>query len=334
MARHAVHMSAETKTAVAVGGRRGAPIVLTVRAADMHRAGHAFQRSSNGVWLTDHVPPQFLVLPPADRKQIARETVEACERGGYRDVSLREAIDAAVAGTVLHTAGTAAAIPHDRAGAIEVTPESTFEALHRLAGAPGLGCLNFASAKNPGGGFLGGAQAQEEALCRSSALYPCLVTRMHDHYEPNRAQRSALYLDLAIHSPRVPFFRDDAGGWLAAPVLADVITCAAPNFGALEHAGSPDLARVPAVLHARAELVLRVAVAHNIRTLVLGAWGAGVFRNDPALVADAFAAPLERDFRGAFDRVVFAVLDHRPGAPTRAAFEARFASAGARRRGP
>ena len=36
-------------------------------------------------------------------------------------------------------------------------------------------CLNFASAKNPGGGFLGGSQAQEETLARASAIYPCLT---------------------------------------------------------------------------------------------------------------------------------------------------------------
>ena len=46
--------------------------------------------------------------------------------------------------------------------------------------------------------------------------------------------------------------------------------------------------------------------------LVLGAWGCGAFAGDPALAADAFAGALETRHRGAFERVVFAVLVARP----------------------
>jgi putative RNA 2'-phosphotransferase len=58
--RHHVHLSIDESTARAVGSRRGAPIILTVQAGAMARAGHAFYISANGVWLTDHVPPEFL----------------------------------------------------------------------------------------------------------------------------------------------------------------------------------------------------------------------------------------------------------------------------------
>jgi putative RNA 2'-phosphotransferase len=60
MRRHHVHLSADVDTARAVGGRRGRPVVLRVRAGEMHRQGHTFYLSQNGVWLTDHVPPGFL----------------------------------------------------------------------------------------------------------------------------------------------------------------------------------------------------------------------------------------------------------------------------------
>ncbi|MFS0695897.1 RNA 2'-phosphotransferase [Streptomyces nitrosporeus] len=60
MARHHVHLSPDRGTATRVGARRGAPVVLTVRAGAMHRAGHVFRVSANGVWLTDGVPPAFL----------------------------------------------------------------------------------------------------------------------------------------------------------------------------------------------------------------------------------------------------------------------------------
>ncbi|WP_069171577.1 RNA 2'-phosphotransferase [Streptomyces griseus] len=62
MARHHVHLSPDRETATRVGARRGAPVVLSVDAGAMHRAGHSFYVSANGVWLTDSVPPRFLRL--------------------------------------------------------------------------------------------------------------------------------------------------------------------------------------------------------------------------------------------------------------------------------
>jgi putative RNA 2'-phosphotransferase len=63
MERHDAHLSAETKITVQVGSRHGKPALLTIRAGEMHRAGHVFRCSTNGVWLVDHVPPQFIEFP-------------------------------------------------------------------------------------------------------------------------------------------------------------------------------------------------------------------------------------------------------------------------------
>ena len=63
MRRHHVHLSADIETARKVGSRRGRPIVLTVRAGEMHQTGIDFFRSANGVWLTDHVPPDYIDFP-------------------------------------------------------------------------------------------------------------------------------------------------------------------------------------------------------------------------------------------------------------------------------
>lgn len=63
MQRHHVHLSADTETARKVGARRGQPVILTIQAAQMHAAGHVFYRSENGVWLVEHVPPEFLAFP-------------------------------------------------------------------------------------------------------------------------------------------------------------------------------------------------------------------------------------------------------------------------------
>ncbi|NUP50738.1 MAG: RNA 2'-phosphotransferase, partial [Catenulispora sp.] len=64
MARHAVHLSPDTETAVKVGSRHGKPAVLAVAAARMHADGHVFSVSGNGVWLVDAVPPQYLSTVP------------------------------------------------------------------------------------------------------------------------------------------------------------------------------------------------------------------------------------------------------------------------------
>lgn len=58
--RSHVHLSVDEQTATTVGARRGTPVILRVDAAGMHRAGHAFYRAANGVWLTDAVPPQWI----------------------------------------------------------------------------------------------------------------------------------------------------------------------------------------------------------------------------------------------------------------------------------
>jgi putative RNA 2'-phosphotransferase len=60
--RHHVHLSPDLETATKVGQRRGKPVILEVAAGDMHREGHAFFLSNNGVWLVDGVPPRFLRL--------------------------------------------------------------------------------------------------------------------------------------------------------------------------------------------------------------------------------------------------------------------------------
>lgn len=70
MNRHAVHLSPDRATAVRVGARRGRPVVLSVAVGAMHRDGHVFRLSGNGVWLTDTVPPAYLRTPgPSGRNR-------------------------------------------------------------------------------------------------------------------------------------------------------------------------------------------------------------------------------------------------------------------------
>jgi len=274
----------------------------------------------------------------------AKETLAIVERGGYTApsggaVDLRASIAAATNGTVLYRpdnvarllAAAVAAAP-DGSGApgapprFEVTAETTAVAARRLVqreGTPRVLALNFASAKNPGGGFLGGAKAQEEDLARVSALYHCQLTQPA-YYDANRATASMLYTDHLIYSPDVPFFRDEALVLLEAPFLVSILTSPAPNAGEAlrrDRDAGPD---IRAALEERAGHVLAAAAEHGHRTLVLGAWGCGVFRNDPAHVAAVFHRWLTGTFRATFERVVFAVWERSSAQGNRAAFDRQF----------
>lgn len=170
-------------------------------------------------------------------------------------------------------------------------------------------CLNFASAKNPGGGFLGGSQAQEEALSRASALYACLNPQQK-YYTVNRKCGTCLYTDHMIYSPKVPVFRNDEDQLLNDPYRVSILTSPAVNTGALANSEPDKLDQVSDVMMERIEKLLSIAVIHGYEHLVLGAWGCGVFRNDPAEVAKWFHLHLvEGKFKGAFRYVVFGVLD-------------------------
>ncbi|AXG81536.1 TIGR02452 family protein [Streptomyces paludis] len=266
---------------------------------------------------------------------IAKQTESIVRTGGYRapdghDVLIGAAVDAALAGTRMYGPGPVA-VPEvpassgtERAAArVEVTGESSLEAARRLtAAAPGpVAVLNFSSARNPGGGYLNGAQAQEEALCRASALYVTLL-RAPGFYAHHRAERSPFYSDRVIHSPGVPVFRDDRGRLLDTPYEVGFLTSAAPNAGVIARQAPDDVPRIPAALAARAERVLETAAERGYRRLVLGAWGCGVFMNDPAAVAGAFRGLLtgEGRFARRFDEAVFAVLDRTANTTTLGAF--------------
>lgn len=283
---------------------------------------------------------------------IAKHTEEIVEAGGYRardgrQVPLGALLAAATAGTRLYGPEPVPVTPDtSRTTSFEVTGESSLQAARRMATAsPGrVAVLNFASARNPGGGYLNGAQAQEEALCRASALHATLL-RAPGYYAHHRADRSPLYSDRVIHSPGVPVFRDDRGRLLDAPFTVGFLTSPAPNAGIVARDHPEETHRVPATLDSRAERVLEVAVAGGYRRLVLGAWGCGVFRNDPARVAGAFRALLvgapetpetparagagagssAGRFAGHFDEVVFAVLDRASDSATLTAFRRTFA---------
>ena len=224
--------------------------------------------------------------------------------------------------TILKKAETMA--PKAAQTQIEVRNCTSTEALLAAEQGAKIAILNFASAKNPGGGFLGGALAQEECLARSSALYPSQIKhqRMYDY---NRAHNTYLYSDYMIYSPAVAFWMDDDGQFLETPHLADIITAPAPNRAAMLQNHRPqEEAQIETVFQARMEKVLALAQTQGVEQLILGAWGCGVFRNKPETVARLFKETIDTKFQGVFTKITFAVLDHTPKKLNIQAFERVF----------
>jgi uncharacterized protein (TIGR02452 family) len=144
-------------------------------------------------------------------------------------------------------------------------------------------------------------KAQEEVLCRSSALYQTLAD--DPMYQAHRMRPRPDSTAWAIYSPDVPVFRMDDGTELPHPWLLSFLTCAAPYAPGVGQPQAGDL------LKERIHRVLAIAQAYGHVALVLGAWGCGAFENDPWRTARDFRQALEDDFGGAFGDIVFAITD-------------------------
>lgn len=180
---------------------------------------------------------------------------------------------------------------------IRVVSMDTVSAITRLYNG-NTAVLNFASYKNPGGGFMLGSIAQEEDLCRYSTLYPVLKANQQ-YYENNKKfLNKGLYTNSALYSEDVLFMSDEG------PVKCNVITCAAPNWRAAERNGIKRSVNSEA-LKERIEFVLKVAAYHGVDTLILGAWGCGVFKQNATEVAELFQNALQN--YPYFGNVIFAI---------------------------
>ncbi|PGH14073.1 hypothetical protein AJ80_06077 [Polytolypa hystricis UAMH7299] len=204
---------------------------------------------------------------------------------------------------------------------IEIVEEDTFDAAIAIDKSPSqtgdetpVCVLNMASERAPGGGWLSGAQAQEEALCRRSTLSATLKQSFYP--TPWEA---------VIYSPTVMIFRNslkDGHGLMdfsypdVLPVVS-VITKAGPRRPAVARGGQSGSGSRYANINERNRMkaimrvVLRMAVWEGHRRLVLGALGCGAFGNPREDVAECWAEVFaEAEFQGGWwEKVVFAVID-------------------------
>ena len=171
--------------------------------------------------------------------------------------------------------------------------------------------LNFASYKYPGGMFLDGSTAQEEALCHKSILFPVLEAFDDFYYKPNRGNLNrGLYTNRAIFSKDI-IFEQPTG----ETKTANVLTCASPNWLTAQKYCGVSRSENNKVVRERLKWMNEVLAANEVSTLITGAWGCGVFRQDPEFVARAmieeitypqtvvFAIPKGRNY-DAFEKVL------------------------------
>ena len=251
-------------------------------------------------------------IPRDLAREFGREAVSIVESGRYRApsgriIEIATLVDAARAGTTSYPPYVL--MPEVPEGTedtvIEVENTTTLAAAQRLL-EDGFDTvvLNFASATEPGGGFLRGARAQEEYLARSSGLYACL--RENPMYAFHQEPYDPMYTDYVIYSPAVPVFRGDSGELLEEPYSVGIITCPAPDANDM----SPDqLGEIEDVMRGRIRKVLLTGLYHGHDAIVLGAWGCGAFGNDPRLFARLFKESIDNDVSGAYRKIVFAIVD-------------------------
>lgn len=169
---------------------------------------------------------------------------------------------------------------------------------------------NFASFKHPGGGVERGAVAQEESICRISTLFSCLTApnAIKMFYQPHRKMNHPLGNDDCIYTPSVTVIKTDTAcpeelyrhDWYEV----NVITCSAPNLRAYQ--GRIAMMKLRELHMKRMRRILDIAKAEGNAVVILGAFGCGVFQNQPEVVADAYASIIE-EYRYDFEVIEFAV---------------------------
>lgn len=198
-------------------------------------------------------------------------------------------------------------------GTIEVSDRDSVSELLRLQFESPL-VLNFASARRPGGGVRRGANAQEENLCSVSNLLLGLEANP-EFYERQKLASEPEYLDLALFSQEVEFVLDANGVPLPNRVFADVLTYAAPNQNTC-----PALLAEQTMMR-RVLQVIQFADNIGAKTLIAGAWGCGVFRNDADHVAWCFQRALSTSGGQHLQKVLFPIFG---GGDNLVAFKAAF----------
>lgn len=218
--------------------------------------------------------------------------VKAQKQVKYMDEHFSEETAAAVANTTIYTGpiGEWDWTEHcpNFVPRIQLLDMGTVDAIFHIRKTLGEGnenvkvaALNFASYRNPGGKFIEGSNAQEECLCHESNLYNILRNFTQYYMENNVNSNKNLYTDRALYTPNVIFNRNKH------IVKVDIITCASPNWTA-SHRWNVSQIENTLILAQRIQFIKDIVELETADILILGAWGCGVFGQNPRTVAKLF----------------------------------------------
>lgn len=190
---------------------------------------------------------------------------------------------------------------------IEIYNESTIKAIHRMANG-NLGVLNFASAKNPCGGFLGGSMAQEECLAYCSDLFLKQWPIASDYYYRHRENPNPFYTH-TMFIDNVTFFRDENFVLVKNPTECKVLTSAAVNLGVAKKQGKSEK-EANNIMKSRMRKILNCFIVSDCTDIILGAFGCGVFGNSAEKIATFWKELLyDEEYIYYFNNICFSVLD-------------------------
>lgn len=187
----------------------------------------------------------------------------------------------------------------------------TISAVKKLKGAQSqskLCVLNFASFKEAGGRFRQGKMEQEEHLCHHTNLYNNLFSCYTWYAQHESTLNNGMYQNESILSENITLMREDLNTNIQSSICTfDVLSCAAPNKSPLLKYKQYLCDKCDEEMELRCDYVLRMMCNKEYDAIILGAFGCGVFKNNPHLVSQAFLKLLRGPYKGAFKNVVFAI---------------------------
>lgn len=245
----------------------------------------------------------------------ARNCLNACKQGYYINKQNKKIqISELITNCLINTRSFPPKFQYEKpiletreSGIIEIRNESTLKGTYRMSieeKKSNICALNFANAFNPGGGFLGSARAQEETLCRSSALYYSLIQQMNFYQYHQKKKIANTASNYIIFSPDCPTWKTDNYVLLDKPYLTSYITCAA-----VHNCGKQKRAEIKQIHDGRIRAIIDCAISNGVKNIVLGAFGCGAFSNNPDDMAQSFKQYLvDEEMRFYFESISFSII--------------------------
>jgi uncharacterized protein (TIGR02452 family) len=173
--------------------------------------------------------------------------------------------------------------------------------------------LDMASDGHFGGGYLGGARAQEEECCRRSGL-PLAADTQHGLQNRNFYPLSQQSPSAALYVPNVPVFRsgyDKGYQYLNQPFnVAFGVVAAFHNPPLNNSSGRPRLQPHEAeITRQKVRTFFEMARQKGHKSVVFGALGCGAFHNPPDHIAEIVMQVIQQEFKHCFKEIVIAVVD-------------------------